>query len=184
MKAASVIQCILVVLGVLIGGAYLRCFIKRILCMAAIRRVCRRGGFAVKVPFLWFLGSRYAKRCDCVIDTPQALFAVKLFGCLWPLKSLIFREYGDYFFRAHANFLSFLLDPLDNTRHPLPEYRFPQAEGKAVRPVLLINPMPVEILLQPCSGMESTLGPGDQLFGMELASISHLTRIVENAGQP
>ena len=182
MNPVYLIYFVLAVIGLLIAWAYVRCFFKRLRCYFSIRRLCRRCGFALKTPPLWFLGSRYSRRCDCVIETPKTIFAVKLFGCLWPLKSLILRERGEYFFRAHAAFLMAILDVLDSYPHTVPEYRFPQAEGKEVRPILLINPMPLEILLQPSSGLERISGPGDQVYGMEVANLSHLIRIVENAG--
>ena len=183
MNPVYLIYFLLGVIGMIILWATVRCFFKRLKCRFAIRRMCRRSGLTLHAKPLWWLGSRYRKSVDCLIEGKETIFAVKLFGCLWPLKSLIFRERGEYFFRAHSAFIAPILEIFDGYPHALLEYLFPAAEGKEVRPILLINPMPLEILLQPSSGLESISGPGDVLRGMEIANLSHLMRIAENAAQ-
>nr|MBR4279823.1 hypothetical protein [Clostridia bacterium] len=182
MNPVYLIYTVLTILALIILWALVRCFFKRLLCGLSIRRTCRRAGLTLHAKPLWWLGSRYLMRIDCLIEGRDAVFAVKLFGCLWPLKSLILRERGEYFFRAHSSFLAPLLDIIDGYPHTLPDYRIPEAD-KEVRPMLLINPMPLEILLQPSSGLERISGPGDQVFGMEIANLSHLLRVAENAGK-
>jgi hypothetical protein len=181
MNPVYLIYFVLIIIGLIILWAFIRCFFKRLSCWFAVRRVCRKFGFTLQARPFWFLGSRYLKGIDFVIEAPTCTFAVKLFGCLWPLKSLILRERGEYFFRAHSAFLTAVLDVWDGYPHTLPAYRIPQETGKEVRPILLINPMPLEILLQPSSGLEHISGPGDKVFGLEIANLSHLLRIAENA---
>lgn len=187
MNPVYLIYFVLLVIALIILWAYVRCFFKRVKCLISIRRMCRKNGFRLSVKHpLWFLGSRYARRCDCIIQTPGEVFGVKLFGCLWPLKQLILRAYGEYVFRGFSKFLGFILNFIDSWPHPLPAYRFslPRArlpEGTPVRRILLVNPMPMDILMQPNNGQEEISGTGDMICGMEIASLSHLLRIVENA---
>lgn len=182
MNPVYLIYFALAVIGLIILWAYMRCFFKRLSALVKIRRLCRRRGFSCRTKHpLWFLGSRYARRCDLVIDAPSATFAVKLFGCLWPLKSLILREYGEYIFRAHANFLKAILDVYDGYQHPLPAYRFPEPGDKPQRRLLLICPMPLEILMQPSNGQEHISGTGDHICGMEIANVDHLLRLLDSA---
>lgn len=164
----------------------IRCICKRIGCAMKLRSLCRRMGFTLEgTHALWFLGSRGRKGCDCVIITPAQAFAVKLFGVLHRRRVLIFRESGEFFFRRYASILLFLFDAFDGTFRRLPEYDFSPGEalagGRTRRDILLLCPIPMEVRFQPHSGQEFVTGPGDNLFGMELASLSHLMRIVENA---
>lgn len=182
MNPVYLIYFVLGAIALVILWALVRCFFKRLRCCLSIRRTCRKHGLTLRTRPLWWLGSRYLKNIDCLIEGKETVFAVKLFGCLWPLKSLILRERGEYFFRAHSAFLTAILDIYDGYPHTLPDYRVPESAGKEVRPILLINPMPLEILLQPSSGLERISGPGDKVFGMELANLSHLLRVTENAG--
>ena len=183
MNPVFLIYAVLIVIGLIILWALVRCFFKRLRCGLSIRRMCRKSGLKLHARPLWWLGSRYLKGIDCLIEGKDTVFAVKLFGCLWPLKSLILRERGEYFFRAHSAFLTAVLDVWDGYPHTLPAYRIPEVEGKEVRPILLINPMPLETLLQPSNGLERISGPGDQVFGLEIANLSHLLRVAENAGE-
>ena len=187
MNPVYLIYFVLIIIALVILYAYIRCFFKRLKCLISISRMCRKKVFRLTVKHpLWFLGSRYARRCDFIIETPRDVFGVKLFGCLWPLKVLILREYGEYIFRGYSTFLKFILNFIDSWPHPLPAYRFEFAraeipEEARMRRILLINPMPLEIRMQPNNGQEEISGTGDTIRGMEIASLSHLIRIVENA---
>ena len=166
----------------------LRCFFKRIGCAMKLRHLCSRPGVTLRGthPF-WFLGSRSCKGCDLLIDTPSQVFAIKLFGVMHSGRVLVFRETGEYFFRRYASILLFVFNVFDGAFRQLPEYDFSKGEdlaaGRTRRDVLLLNPIPMEVRFQPHSGQEAVTGPGDDLFGMELASLSHLIRIVENAAR-
>ena len=182
MNPVCLIYFALAVIGLIIGWAYLRCFFHRLMLLVKVKALCRRHDFRFTAHHpLWFMGCRYLKGADFSIETENALFSVKLFGCLWPLKSLILREHGEYIFRAHANFLKAILDVYDGYQHTLPRYHFPEADGKPQRKLLLICPMPLEILMQPSNGQEGISGTGDMICGMEIASIDHLCRIAESA---
>lgn len=189
MNPVYLIYVLIAIVGLIILWAYVRCFFKRLRCLVMLRLTCRRLGFAVRVKHpLWFLGSRYARRYDLAIRTPQGTFAVKLFGCLWPLKVLILREYGEYIFRGFSTYLKFILNFIDSWQHPLPSYRLMKKQSAlagdgALRPILLVNPMPMEIRFQPNNGQEEISGTGDMICGMEIASLSHLLRVLEGAAE-
>jgi hypothetical protein len=182
MNPVYLIYFVLIVIALIILWAYARCFFKRLQCMLSIRRACRKEGLTLHAKPLWWLGSRYLKNVDCLIEGRETIFAVKFFGCLWPLKSLILREHGEYCFRAHAAFLTAILDVYDGYPHTIPAYRFPAEDGKEVRRMLLVNPMPLEILMQPSNGQEQISGTGDKICKMEIANLSHLLRVMEGAG--
>ena len=166
----------------------IRCLIKRFSCAMKLKGLCRRLGLTLEgTHALWFLGSRGRKGCDVLIGTSTQLFAIKLFGVMHGGRVLVFRETGEYFFRRFASILHFIFDAFDGSFRRLPEYDFSRGEalaaGRTRRDVLLLNPIPMEVRFQPHSGQEFVTGPGDDLFGMELASISHLVRIIENAAR-
>ena len=186
MNPVFLIYALLTVIGLLILFAYIRCGFKRLRCWWAIRRLCRRMGYEVRTRHpMWPFASRYVPWYDLVIRTPKEAFAVKLFGCLWPLKMLILREYGEYVFRGFSAYLKFIINFIDSWPHPVPEYRICRRHadlaGETPRRVLLICPMPLEIRLQPNNGQEQVSGTGDHICGMEMADLAHLLRIMENA---
>ena len=187
MNPVGLIYALVCIIAAIIGIAYMRCFFKRLSCLVKISSVCRRYGLTLSVKHpLWFLGSRYARRCDLIIQGAQEAFGVKLFGCLWPLKILILREYGEYVFRGFSTYLKFIINFIDSWPHPLPQYKFALRranlpEDTPLRPILLVNPMPMAIHLQPNNGQEEISGTGDHICGMEIASLSHLLRLLENA---
>ena len=122
MNPVFLIYTALVIIGLIILWALVRCFFKRLRCCMSIHLLCRRHGLTLRARPLWWLGSRYLRGIDCLIEGKDTVFAVKLFGCLWPLKSLILRERGEYFFRAHSAFLTAVLDVWDGYPHTLPDY--------------------------------------------------------------
>lgn len=183
MNPVGLIYFVLAVIGLIIIWASMRCLFKRLKCWLSIRRLCRRTGLRLHARPLWFLGSRYWKGIDFTLEGPDTVFSVKLFGCFWPLKTLVLQGRGEYFFRAHAAFLMHILDVFDGYPHTFPEYRFPEPGVKQQRNILLINPSPLDMLLQPSNGPECITGAGDMYRGMEIASLPHLLRIAENAAR-
>ena len=184
----TVVRIVVILAALYVIIPYARCLLKRLICMLRIRRICRQKGFEIRRTHpLWFLGSRYGRRCDCFILAGGTVFGVKFFGCLRGLKALIFSGYGQYFFRPLNNFPLFQIDFFDTGHHPLPDYDFdrrlsPEWRDRPMRRFLLINPIPLEVRMQPASGAESISGPGDMVDGMEIASLSHLLRLLDNAG--
>lgn len=181
MNPVGLIYFALAVIGLIVAWAVVRCFFKRLKCWISIHLLCRRTGLTLHARPFWFLGSRYLKGVDFTLEGKDTIFSVKLFGCLWPLKTLVLQERGEYFFRAHAAFLMAILDVFDGYPHTVPAYRFPEPGQKAQRNILLILPSPLDIQLQASNGPEQVTGSGDMYRGMEIASLPHLLRIAENA---
>ncbi len=172
----------------LLSWCWLRCLNKRLQCRRKLLRLCREKEQLRLHPRGkgWFLGSRYGKRCDFWVETPSRLYGVKLFGCIKRSKILMLREDGQYFFRGFASFLLVIVNAFDGILRMAPAYDFVtgapvDAQQKEQRNVLLVNPAPMEMLYQPSSGPEQITGTGDHWQGMELASLSHLLRVLENA---
>lgn len=171
----------------LLTWSWLRCLNKRLQCRRKLVRLCREKQLGLHTRSkLWFLGSRRGKRCDFWVETPGKLYGVKLFGCLKRGKILLLREDGQYFFRGFASLLLVIVNAFDGILRLAPAYDFVTGAPEGVRQkelckVLLVNPAPMEITYQPSSGPEQITGTGDHWQGMELASLSHLLRVLENA---
>ena len=149
--------------------------------------------------FFWFLGSRNGKGCDCTIETTEAVFAIKLFGVPRRKCILVFTERKEYFTRILIGVLLLIRETFDGKVKQLPEYDFVQAgnaasSDKKLRKILLVNPVPMEMLMQAERGKESKLSPfpmenmqkedgkekilspGDELHGMEITNLSWLLK--------
>ena len=130
------------------------------------------------------------------------MFAVKLFGIPRRRRVLVFTEKKEYFTRIIAGMLLLIRESFDGMARPFPEYEFilPDkviAEEKKLRKILLINPVPMELLYQKERGKEnklsafpmenvikdnakeSVLNPGDELYGLEVANLSWLVKELE-----
>lgn len=169
----------------------LRCFVKRILCAQKIRRVCKAKGFHLHPTHtLWFLGHKRAGKCDCYIETPHNVFAVKLFGMPARMCVLLFKENGEYFIRRYVALAghggSGVRYPIDSKPKALPvydfRYQYKEAwEIKTPHNVLLVNPVSMEIRRQPTKGPEVIVGAGDVVNGMEIQPLSRLLGVLESA---
>ncbi|MBQ2767784.1 MAG: hypothetical protein IJF49_06880 [Clostridia bacterium] len=169
---------------------YLRCFAKRVVCARSICRICRRKNFSLHPthPF-WFFGSKYGNRCDCYIETPTQVFALKLFGVPRRASVLTFEENGLYFIRRFAalvSFAGFANFTFDDRAKSLPVYNFRHQyqdiwETKTPRRILLVNPVSMEIRHKSRHGNERIVGAGDTVNGMEVYSLARLTGDLECA---
>lgn len=170
--------------------SYIRYFFKRLSCMFKIKRMCRNKSFKIHAvnPF-WFLGNKYSHKCDLYIETPNEVFAIKLFGMLRRRSVLIFKENGEYIVRkfiALSAYGSVIQNPIDSKPKLLPNYDFRHRyrvewEIKTPRNILLINPVSMEFRRQPDHGSETIVGAGDIVNGIEVDSLSHLLGDLENA---
>lgn len=179
---------------------YIRCFFKRLSLLSKIKNVCREKGYRIQgTHSFWFLGSRNGKGCDCTIETAEEVFAIKLFGVPRRKCILVFTEKKEYFTRILIGMLLLIRETFDGKAKQLPEYDFVQAgnaasSDKKLRKILLVNPVPMEMLMQAERGKESKLSPfpmenmqkedgkekilspGDELYGMEIANLSWLLK--------
>ena len=168
--------------GVIVGFPYIRCFLKRLICMRKIKTLCRNKGYKTYPahPF-WFLGNKYGKKCDLYIETANEMFSVKLFGMPKKWAVLILKENGEYFIRNFIALISSIGQricfPIDSKPKPMPVYDFrykyrDEWEIKTPHNVLLVHPVSMEIRLQPNFSSEVIVGAGDVVNGMEIQSLS------------
>ena len=114
-------------------------------------------------------------------------------------RVLVFTEKREYFTRILVGMLLLIRESFDSKAKQLPEYDFTCADYKAsddkkFRKILLVNPVPMEMLMQTERGRESKLSPfpmenmpkenaketilspGDEVYGMEVANLSWLLK--------
>lgn len=179
---------------------YIRCFFKRLSLLSKIKNVCLEKGYRIQgTHSFWFLGSRNGRGCDCTIETTEEVFAIKLFGVPRRKCILVFTEKKEYFTRILIGVLLLIRETFDGKVKQLPEYDFVQAgkaasSDKKLRKILLVNPVPMEMLMQAERGKENKpspfpmenmqkedgkekiLSPGDELYGMEITNLSWLLK--------
>ena len=169
---------------------YIRCLVKRLTCAKKIKKICREKGYSLHPTHpLWFLGGKHAKKCDLYIETPNEVFAVKLFAMLRKHTILVFKDNGEYFVRSFVAFLSWgspVRFPMDGKPKSLPPYDFRYQyqrpwEIKTPRRILLVNPVSMEFRRQPQHGRETVVGAGEIVNGMEIDSLPRLLENLENA---
>lgn len=192
----GVLMCIVGISIVCFCFPYIRCFFKRLSLLSKLKNACLEKGYRLQRthPF-WFLGGRNGKRCDCTIETAEEVLAIKLFGMPRRKRVLVFTEKREYFTRILVGMLLLIRETFDGKARQLPEYDFTcvnkEVSGeKKLRKILLVNPVPMEMLMQSERGNENKLSPfpmenvqqenskeriispGDELYGMELANLS------------
>jgi len=200
----GVLYCVAGICTVCFCFSYIRYLFKRLSLRSKLKSVCQEKGYQLQGTHLfWFLGGKNGKCCDCIIETEKEVFAVKLFGIPRRRRGLVFTEKKEYFTRIIAGMLLLIRESFDGMARPFPEYEFTFAdkvitEDKKLRKILLINPVPMELLYQkergtetklshfPMENMpkdnakESILSPGDELYGLEVANLSWLVKELEN----
>lgn len=160
---------------------------KRLACGRRLTRFCRERGFSLHPAHrLWFFGLRRREGCDCCIETPEEIYAIKLFGALHRRRTLVFTDRGTYCFRSFLTLMGLVDFHFDGKPHPLPAYRFPLQDReewvlKTPHRVLLIHPIPVDIRRRTANGAEEILGAGDVVCDMEIQSLSRLLGRLEAA---
>ena len=144
---------------------YIRCFFKRLKLHSKIKKVCRGKGYHLQgTHSFWFLGGKNGNRCDCTIETEEEVFAIKLFGVPRRKRILIFTEKKEFFTRIFAGMLLLIRETFDSNERLVPEYDFAMKSkdapsNKKLRKILLINPVPMEMLIQADNGKDSKLSP-------------------------
>ena len=161
---------------------YVRCLFNRLVCRRRIGRLCQERGYRLTARHrLWFFGRRRAGGHDLVIATEATVFAIKLFGMPRRASVLVLKEGGKYLIRRfvpHLAWCAAILYPWDGRVRPLPspcrEGGEMLSEGKEVRPVLLVEPAPLEVRYVSHSGMERILSPKEVANGWEIHSLPSL----------
>ena len=179
---------------------YIHYFFKRLSLFFKIKGICREKGYRLQgTHAFWFLGDKSGKCCDCTIETAEEVFAIKLFGMPRRRRVLVFTEKKEYFTRILAGMLLLIREAFDSKARPFPEYDFAMngneaPSNKKLRKILLINPVPMEMLIQADRGKEGKLSPfpmenmprdnakerilspGDELYELEVANMSWLLK--------
>ncbi len=179
---------------------YIRCFFKRLYLHSKIKGICREKGYRLQgTHAFWFLGGKNGTCCDCTIEAADEVFAIKLFGMPRRKRILVFTEKKEYFTRILAGMLLLVREAFDSKARTFPEYDFAMngneaPSNKKLRKILLINPVPMEMLMQADRGKEGklspfpmenlqkdnakerVLSPGDELYGLEVANLSWLMK--------
>ena len=199
----GVLMCVVGIGIVCFCFPYIRCFFKRLSLLSKIKNACREKGYRLQGmhPF-WFLGGKNGKRCDCTIETAEEVLAIKLFGMPRRRRVLVFTEKREYFTRILVGMLLLIRESFDSKAKQLPEYDFTcvnkeALDDKKTRKILLVNPVPMEMLMQAERGKESKLSPfpmenmpkenakerilspGDELYGLEVANLTWLLKELE-----
>ena len=192
--------CVLGIVIIILCIPYIRLFLKRLSLLSKLKNACREKGYRLQGmhPF-WFLGGKSGKRCDCSIETAEEVLAIKLFGMPRRRRVLVFTEKREYFTRILVGMLLLIRESFDSKAKQLPEYDFTcvnkeALDDKKIRKILLVNPVPMEMLMQAERGKESKLSPfpmenmskenaketilspGDEVYGMEVANLSWILK--------
>ena len=193
--------CVIGIVIVCIAFPYVRYIYKRLNCLCKIKSACKSKGYLLQsLHRFWFLGGNQRKNFDCTIETEEELLVIKLFGMARRKRVLVFTEDRKYFTRAFSGVLLWFVESFDSSTKSIPEYEFPDnedANGKKVRKILLVNPVPLDMqmkgaqdkagtagaagidkILQAESRKERTISPGDMIYGMEVANLSRLLNSV------
>lgn len=199
----GVLMCVVGIGIVCFCFPYIRCFFKRLSLLSKIKNACREKGYRLQGmhPF-WFLGGKNGKRCDFTIETAEEVLAIKLFGMPRRKRVLVFTEKREYFTRILVGVLLLIKEAFDGKAKLFPEYDFVTActmvsGDKKLRKILLVNPVPMEMMFRKERGKENKLShfpmenmpkenakerilsPGDELYGLEVANLTWLLKELE-----
>ncbi|MBQ8287562.1 MAG: hypothetical protein IJX76_02180 [Clostridia bacterium] len=160
---------------------YLRILRKRFTMRRRLCRLCLERRYSLHpVRKLWLFGRRMGKTCDFYVETPETVYAVKLFAMKRRGQYLIFTNDGTFRVRKFLNFVSsrggYARFFRDSKPCKLPDYDFRAGFRdewylKDIRPVLLLNPTCIEVHLNKVD-RESLLGNGESIAGMTLHTLS------------
>ena len=154
---------------------HLRCLMIRLSCAWQIRKMCRRGKAKLhRAHLFWFLGSRFGRHCDFYLETPHCIFSIKLFGVMRRYAWLVLMRKDQY--QLQGTLFGRPVRPFGNYDF---RYRFrPEWEGKAMCPVVLMNPEPHDIRIQkPGKQEQKEFTYGDQFAGVMVFSLALLQAI-------
>ena len=173
------------VVALIAAWPYLRCLVKRMILASKLCRLCRRNHLTLhKTHPLWFLGGKRGRRCDCYIETPSEVYAVKLFGMPRRLTVLLLKSNGQYMIRSLFAIMSLVTFTFHTKPRSIPVYDFryryrDEWEIKTPHHVLLVHPVSMEIRRLPERSGEIIVGAGDTVNGMEIHSLPRLLGALE-----
>ena len=193
--------CVIGIVIVCITFPYVRYICKRLNCLCKVKRACKSKGYLLQgLHRFWFLGGNQRKAFDCTIETEEELLVIKLFGVARRKRVLVFTENRSCFTRSFSGALLAFVESLDSRVKTIPEYEFSGIESanrKPIRKILLVNPVPLDMqmkgaqdnagnaraagidkILQAENRKETTICPGDMLYGMEVANLSRFLKLI------
>lgn len=159
-----------------------RWLISRLMLWQRIRSLCKKKQYTLHTgKGLWFFGSRYGKKVHFVVETQDALYAVKLFGVPQRLATLMLYPDGKYGLRRIFSMLLQVKIPLDTAPVAFPECDFSALTTDAAKPlhsVLMVHPAPLNISLKNREGENRPFVYGDTFHGMEIITLKDLITIL------
>ncbi len=183
------------IIALIVFFPYIRCFFKRLKCASKIKKLCRRKGYKTYPTHrFWMFAHRLGKNCDFYIETPDTVYAVKLFGMRKRSQYLIFPDENSFYVRnfifvfspfgAGRFYNGSSLDYRDSKTRKIPNYNFRACFRdewylKSVCNILLLNPTCKEVHIGRVS-KESILDNGGVIAGMTLYTLSGLLGEMEN----
>ena len=163
---------------------YVRMLCKRISMAAALTRCCKKNNYnLIKNSILWFLGGKNGSKCDFYVETPNNVYAVKLWGMRGYNTKLCFTKDGKYYIKGYGMWLLFggsFIGGSVSRRRSVNGYDFrsnfrEEWYVKRFTPVLLVNPVCADIMKE---GKDERLLPvvwGEDVNG---ASVYKITRFI------
>lgn len=175
---------VLGIIVLIVGYPYIRCFFKRLNCFIKLKHFCKKRNYNLYgTHCFWFLGSKHDRACDFYVETKNEVYAVKLFAMLRRTSMLIFREGGTYFIRRFLGVLwipFFWNSKLKSLKHYEFRYGFKEEwKRKIAYNILLVNPISMNIFRQAKNGYEDAVGMGDEIYGMQIYSLSRFLETLE-----
>jgi hypothetical protein len=168
---------------------YIRCFFKRIICAFKIKILCLRKKYVLHPTHpLWFWGFKGFQKCDFHIETPEAVYSIKLFGTKKRPTMLVLQGENKYFIRRFIvimHYMYIMLWPVNSKLKEFPKYDFDykrkgELQEKKQRRILLVNPVSMTFRKRTDSGNEYSVNDGDVVNGMELHSLPNLLKNLKN----
>lgn len=157
----------------------LRFLLKRTVLIFKIKQVCKSKNYIMHgTRPLWFLGRKSTPSCDLYIETPDTVFAIKLFGVANRHSTLVFTEKREYFIRIFLG-LSHIggTVPIESRRKKVPAYQFRYKYNtdwnvKEPKNILLIHPVCLEVRVKSDHKDEAIIGDTEKIYGMTVHSLS------------
>ena len=144
-----------------------RLFFKRMSLWLKIRAICRKNQYKlVPTHAFWVFGDKNGRVCDFYIETPETVYAVKLFAMPRRKTELHFTDEGKYYIRSFIALPIRSVDPIrtpvDSKHKPAMNYDFrrnfnPEWHMKRFCPVLLINPVSADVRYVTRSGSSEVI---------------------------
>lgn len=154
---------------------YLRFVVKRLICAHKLVCICRKHDYKMhKTRYLWLFSGNRSKKCDCFVETPNEILAIKMFFVPRRLTVLVLKDNREYFIRSFASVV-FAQFTLNGRTRKMPSYDFRyDSSTKTHRKILLVNPIPMEIRHRLRKNLEEVVSVGDVVGGIEIQSLTHL----------